>query len=319
MLKGLSPSVLAQLIEESTDAVVITDEQMRVLYVNSAMERLSGYQAGELLGESFNGLLPGNVATKHDGYVTNYYSATRSSSILGRVREFAIRHRTGELIPVELKAMDLGWEAGKHYLGAFLVDLRRRKEIEARNAALLAQLEQQALTDPLTGLPNRRAFELEATRALANSTRSGLPTSVGIADIDRFKKVNDEYGHAAGDIVLREAARIVQRTLRKGDLFGRWGGEEFCLLLPNARVQQATAVVERFRNELQNAQIFVGNRSTLNVTISVGLTILHDADTLDTALARADAALYQAKLTGRNRIVVSEASPGKEVSVRSGD
>jgi diguanylate cyclase (GGDEF)-like protein/PAS domain S-box-containing protein len=306
MIKALSTAILSYLIEESTDAVLIMDELCRVRYINAAMSRLSGYGAGELMGESLNGLLPDEVATQHDSYVENYLEGSRDSTVLGRVRELQLRHRTGEIIPIELKAVDLGTAAGTRYFGAFLVDLRRRRTIEAQNAALIAQLEQQALTDALTGVPNRRAFDLEAARVIALAKREGWPVALGIVDVDHFKKVNDQHGHAIGDTVLCNVARAIQNALRAGDLFVRIGGEEFGLFLPHATLAQAAAIAERVRNQIAENPIAVTADLRINVTISIGVAALTLDSSLDAALAQADAALYQAKLMGRNRIVVAQ-------------
>jgi diguanylate cyclase (GGDEF)-like protein/PAS domain S-box-containing protein len=306
MLNPLAPSILHYLIEEATDAVLIMDAHCRVRYVNPAMSKLSGYGTGELIGESLNGLLPDVVAPHHDAYVLGYIDGTRTATVLGRVRELALRHRTGEIIPIELKAVDLGLELGTRYFGAIIIDLRQRKASEAENAALVSQLEQQALTDPLTGLPNRRAFDLEASRVMAHAKREGWPVTVGIADIDWFKKVNDQYGHAAGDTVLRSVAQATQTLVRGGDLFGRIGGEEFGLLLPRATASQATAIAERIRILLAGTPITLASHATISITISIGLAELDPRNSFESALAQADAALYQAKLTGRNRVVVAQ-------------
>jgi diguanylate cyclase (GGDEF)-like protein/PAS domain S-box-containing protein len=282
------------------------DAHCRVRYVNPAMSKLSGYGTGELIGESLNGLLPDVVAPHHDAYVLGYIDGTRTATVLGRVRELALRHRTGEIIPIELKAVDLGLELGTRYFGAIIIDLRQRKASEAENAALVSQLEQQALTDPLTGLPNRRAFDLEASRVMAHAKREGWPVTVGIADIDWFKKVNDQYGHAAGDTVLRSVAQATQTLVRGGDLFGRIGGEEFGLLLPRATASQATAIAERIRILLAGTPITLASHATISITISIGLAELDPRNSFESALAQADAALYQAKLTGRNRVVVAQ-------------
>jgi len=306
MTSPIASAMFGHLVEESLDAVLIIDAQCRICYVNAAMEKLCGFKAGELVGESMNGLLPAAIAAVHDAYVRDYLNSLRPSTVLGRVREFELRHRSGELIPIELKAVDLGSDTGTRFLGAFMVDLRRRKAIEARNAALLSQLEQQALTDALTGLPNRRAFELEAARVMAHAKREGWPVTVGIADIDWFKKINDQYGHPVGDAVLRHVAHAIQTLVRAGDLFGRLGGEEFGLLLPNATTTQATVIAERIRSTLANSKFVASPEAHVATTISIGLATLDPAQSLDAALAQADAALYQAKLTGRNRVVVAQ-------------
>jgi len=306
MLNPLSTSIFQYLIEEATDAVVIMDADCRVRYVNPAMSKLAGYGTGELVGESLNGVLPDVFATGHDQHVRNYVAGTHTAGVLGRVRELALRHRSGEIIPVELKAVDLGLEDGVRYFGAIMIDLRRQRDIEAKNAALMAQLEQQALTDALTGLPNRRAFDLEAARVMAHAQREGWPVTVGLADIDWFKKVNDHYGHAAGDTVMQSIAQAIQNLVRGGDLFGRIGGDEFGLLMPRATAAQATAVAERIRAVLADTPIVLTTQESITITISIGLAQLDPEASLVDALAHADAALYKAKLMGRNKVVVAQ-------------
>lgn len=302
MPKELPAEILPQLIADSTDAVLIMDAHCRVRYVNHALSRLVGYGAGELIGESINGLLPEAVAAVHDDYVRRYLESTRESTMLGRIRELQMRHRVGELIPIELKAVDLGVAHGEHFFGGFITDLRPRRAIEAQNAALLAQLEKQALTDALTGLPNRRAFYDEAVRILARAGREGWPVVVGLLDLDWFKHVNDQHGHSSGDVVLCAAAREAQRHVRAGDLLGRIGGEEFGLLLPHSELPEAKHIAERIRRHVEQLEIEVVPKHAIRITLSIGLALVDTDAPLDSAMAAADAALYRAKQSGRNRV-----------------
>ncbi len=305
MISELPAPVLVRLIQESLDAVLIMDADSRIRYVNVAMEKLTGYQSSELINASLSRLLPDDVANHHHDYVQRYFARAQPSAVLGRVRGLTLRDRHGEIIPIDLKAVDLGTEGGVRYLGAFMTDMRLRKAVEAENAALLSQLEQQALTDALTGLPNRRAFDMDAARSIAFARRERWPVAVGMIDIDWFKRINDQFGHPAGDVVLKRVALAVQHLIRTGDLCGRIGGDEFGLLFPHATLEQAAAIAERIRAQLAYESIAeIG--ADARVGISVGLARLEPDDLIETALARADAALYQAKLTGRNRVVVSQ-------------
>ena len=178
------PEVLfSRLLEDALDAVIIIDEQCRIRYINGAMQALSGYASGELLGQTLNGLLPDAVGAQHDNLVLNYIRSSRSSSVLGKIREFAIRHRDAQMIPIEMKALDLGVVDGMRYFGAFLLDVRERRELAVKNASLLAQLEQQALHDALTALPNRRCAAHGGAGAARHGThyrRGGAPRWRGI-------------------------------------------------------------------------------------------------------------------------------------------
>ncbi|KAB8043966.1 diguanylate cyclase [Janthinobacterium aquaticum] len=302
-LAGTLPAVLfSRLLEDSLDAVVIIDEHCRICYINGAMQSLSGYASGELLGQTLNGLLPDAVAAQHDRMVIDYIRSSRTSSVLGKIREFAIRHRNAQMIPIEMKAMDLGMVDGVRYFGAFLLDVRARRELAEKNASLLAQLEQQALHDALTSLPNRRAYEAQAEQAMARAARSGGPLAVGVADLDHFKKINDRYGHAVGDAVLRTVAQVLRDTARITDLAARLGGEEFGLLFPDATLAQAHGVAERIRAAIANTPTLLPDGTPLQVTMSIGVAALPPGVTLDAAMSEADKALYAAKHQGRNQV-----------------
>jgi diguanylate cyclase (GGDEF)-like protein/PAS domain S-box-containing protein len=305
MTKDLPATLFARVLDESPDAAIIIDQHGTMCYLNTASQALTGYPPGEALGQPLDGLLPEGLVEKHRDYLLHYVSSGTTSTVLGHVREFAVRHRTGEMIPILLKAVDLGVDDGVRYFGAFMVDMRVRRAEEARTAALMAQLEQQAMTDPLTALPNRRAYDTELSRVAARSRRNHAPTSVGVADIDHFKQVNDQYGHPAGDLVLCEVGKAIERAARGTDFVARTGGEEFGMLFPDTSIEMARFVAERIRKSVAAASVTTADGETIRVTISIGLAALAADAAPEQALASADAALYQAKDRGRNRIEIA--------------
>lgn len=162
-----------------------------------------------------------------------------------------------------------------------------------------------ATSDELTGIYNRRGFEESAERAIRNAQRQRQPLTVVIADIDNFKTVNDQHGHSTGDRALKHFANRIERMVRRGDLIGRIGGEEFALLLVNTRAQDALEVVERIRRDI--AAMPVEGRAKIVMTASFGVTGLRPGDiSLAALLARADRALYRSKLDGRDRVTSAE-------------
>ncbi len=170
-----------------------------------------------------------------------------------------------------------------------------------------SELEQLAYYDPLTGLPNRRFFFDHANLILESSKRYRNPISLLIIDIDHFRKINDTYGHEAGDIVLKSFADILKKTIRQSDLAARLGGEEFVLLMPNATLQQGKVMAERVRVSFQNSLI-VYEEKEIRATLSVGLASFKSGiESIDDLIRMADEALYKAKELGRNRIEVYEA------------
>ena len=300
MIDTLPISIVSRLIEESPDAVLVIDEHGCIRYLNQSMQELSGYAPGEAIGQPLNGLLPAKDVSDHQNYLERFLESNNPANLLDAIREFAIRHRTGDMIPIEMKALDLGVFDSVRYFGAFMTDLRPRRQAEARNSALLAQLEQQALSDTLTGLPNRRAFENEAMRMVVRAKRSGSQITLGIADIDFFKKVNDTHGHPVGDEVLNAVSAVLTQAARASDFVARIGGEEFGLLFPEATPDTASAVAERMRNAVAGFPVITSGGVQLKITISIGLAPF--TGSLSEALSNADKALYKAKNNGRNRV-----------------
>lgn len=165
------------------------------------------------------------------------------------------------------------------------------------------ELERLAATDALTGAANRRHFMLRASEELTRSERSGEPFSILMMDIDHFKNVNDTHGHAAGDATLVAFAARTRDMLRAHDLFGRFGGEEFIVLLPGSGAGQAIGVAERIRSAMEHEPI-AGPAGELRVTVSIGIAEYgSDGDSVDALISAADDRLYRAKEGGRNRVV----------------
>ena len=177
--------------------------------------------------------------------------------------------------------------------------------IENRNNRI--DLEKQAYTDYLTGLNNRRSFIERTEIELYRKERYGREFSLIMFDIDYFKYINDRYGHNTGDLVLKEIANICRNVLREVDIVGRIGGEEFAILLPETDIVQATLVAERLRVSISNGKVFPTLNEEVKFAASFGVTFTKDANkSINELLNQADNALYKAKNSGRNRVVVSE-------------
>ncbi|MFN3614881.1 MAG: diguanylate cyclase, partial [Rubrimonas sp.] len=170
--------------------------------------------------------------------------------------------------------------------------------------ALNAELERRATTDPLTGLPNRRAFYEMAERELIRLRRFGEQMAVLMFDVDHFKKVNDTHGHDAGDVVLRVVAERLAAVIRKTDFLARLGGEEFVVLMPKTDMEGARVVAARLLSGVRGEPIRISNDVALTVTATLGVSLARAEDVgIDDALKRADLALYEGKAAGRNRVV----------------
>jgi len=178
------------------------------------------------------------------------------------------------------------------------------REIEVRS--ILVQANELANIDVLTFIPNRRKIIVELQEEVIRSDRYGTPLSISILDIDHFKRVNDTYGHTTGDEALRRVATRLREHIRHPDTIGRYGGEEFLIVLPNSEAKAASEQASRLCKEIRNTHIEVNNH-VLSVTISVGIAQFRvGQENWEGFLHRADEALYEAKNNGRDRWVVAE-------------
>ena len=173
------------------------------------------------------------------------------------------------------------------------------------------RLESMASTDSLTGLLNRKFFTQFATEEQMRMKRTDGMAAIAVFDIDHFKQVNDDYGHAVGDQVLQEIAALAYSELRGPfDRLGRWGGEEFVMLLSSVSLDQAVQVGERVRQRIASHSLEVG-KSKVSVTASFGIALLDSDASIDSIIEKADLAMYQSKANGRNRVTVSCESHAK--------
>ena len=186
---------------------------------------------------------------------------------------------------------------------------RAQQELRIRNVelkAVLAQADEISNTDALTFLPNRRKIIVELQEEVIRSNRYKTPLSISILDIDHFKKVNDTYGHTTGDETLRSVAARFREHIRHPDVIGRYGGEEFLIVLPNSEVKAAADQANRLCQQIRGMQINA-NENVLSVTISIGVAQFKvGEENWEGFLHRADEALYKAKADGRDRWVVAE-------------
>ncbi|TFW29264.1 GGDEF domain-containing protein [Massilia arenosa] len=189
--------------------------------------------------------------------------------------------------------------------------LEARQEVEdaeERIAKLEAQLQHMSelvREDQLTGSLNRRGLDDVFERETARADRRGTPLCLAILDLDDFKRLNDTYGHLAGDEALKHLVRIVKGTLRSIDVIARFGGEEFCIIMPETTVEAASATMTRLQRELTK-HFFMHDNEKVLITFSCGVALRYPNESQDALVARADKAMYQAKQSGKNRVVVAE-------------
>ncbi|MCF8482044.1 MAG: cache domain-containing protein [Rhodospirillum sp.] len=286
----------AQVFDSSGEAMIITDADNRILAINPAFTRITGYQADEARGRDPKFLESG----RHD---PSFFRALWKDVIEsdGWSGEIWNRRRDGEVFPSWLAINPVRDEIGTitHYIGT-LTDITQRKAAEEKIREL-------AFYDPLTQLPNRRLLRDRLEQAIAASNRTGFHGAVLFIDLDNFKTLNDTRGHDVGDLLLVEVAQRLRHCLRDQDTVARLGGDEFVVVLVHLSRNEADAatqverVGEKIMLSLNKPYNLAGNRH--DITPSIGACLFHWAqESTDTLLRHADTAMYQAKQRGRNRL-----------------
>lgn len=317
---------LSRAVEQSPSSVMITDAMGNIEYVNPNFVETSGYSYEEALGKKPSILKSGVHPPK-------FYQILWETILSGKEwrKEFCNRKKNGELY-WELQSISPLRDADgniTHFLALKIDDTERKRaeeklkvytsKLERSNTIkdslieelqeLKKKLEVSAKTDPLTGLANRRGMieKVEYERFRFNRNKKAF--AFVISDIDHFKKVNDTYGHDAGDFVLRHVAHHFKDFSRKQDVVCRWGGEEFLMLLPETDLNGAILLAEKFRARIEK-EAFEHNGQVLRITMSFGLSIFEESDQdIDACIKRADKCLYIAKVSGRNRIISTINTP----------
>jgi diguanylate cyclase (GGDEF)-like protein/hemerythrin-like metal-binding protein/PAS domain S-box-containing protein len=281
------------------DMLCVTDREARFLRVNHAFEQVLGYVADELEGHLFTEFIhPEDLGT-----LENWNDQLRQTRfVTGLVNRY--RHKDGSWRYLEWRAL-----LGEKHVYSSARDITAYKEMEHRLQAMTADLKQQishletvSVTDELTGLFNRHHFETRLEQEAERADRHDTPLSMALLDIDRFKRLNDTWGHPVGDEVLRAVARVLTDTCRKSDSVFRVGGEEFVVLMPETPALGAVAAAEKIRQALSEAHHPIAGA----FTASFGVALRERGESTRRWYKRADAALYQAKETGRNRVVLAE-------------
>jgi urea transport system substrate-binding protein len=216
--------------------------------------------------------------------------------------DLRIKDRRGRVYHMTAAARPLTFEGQSSYLVS-LADVTHIREIEERLRVVNGELRHLATTDPLTNISNRRHFLESVLLSMEALREQKRPSAMFMLDVDVFKDVNDHYGHDVGDQVLVEIVQMARLTLRKTDLFGRLGGDEFAGLLLDADTAQAFAMLDRLRSKLASIRINA-EKEVVSFTASIGMTSVAQDDSYESALKRADEALYKAKETGRNRVFI---------------
>jgi diguanylate cyclase (GGDEF)-like protein/PAS domain S-box-containing protein len=294
----VSPNFYKDCLDRLQDGVYFVDTTRRITYWNQGAEQLTGYSAREAIGRyCFDNFL---VHVDEQGRALCFNGCPLASTIGdGRHREAEVyfRHKSGHRVPVSVKVAPITDGAGR-ILGAveLFSDVTAKKNIERR----AGELEGLAFLDALTGVPNRRYIELKVRQAIQEVGEFGRSIGLIMLDVDHFKKVNDSYGHEAGDEALRAVCNTIASNLRQEDTVGRLGGEEFLILVTDVNATSLSVFAERCRMLIAESGVPVQD-GILRVTVSVGATLINHGDSEQSAIKRADELMYKSKMSGRNQ------------------
>lgn len=309
----LIPIARGRLIENMSDGVLVMDVQGRIVDINPAMETFLDAPSSSFIGKNVSEAI-------------NIWSESTEHLLTGLETRTELRlpHKTSRYLDLRVTPL---YDSDQSLSGRLIIfrDITDRKEVEKdlRHALdrlqgqlieiglLQSQLREQAIRDALTNIFNRRYMEETLERELARAEREVYPLCIVMMDIDHFKDVNDVYGHAAGDTVLKKLADMLTRQSRQGDFVCRFGGEEFVLVMPNIGIDVATSRANSLLNSISSLFVSFG-KFNLTITVSMGVSWYPaHGKTKEDLLHTADKALYAAKHAGRNRISVYQETQKK--------
>ncbi len=288
------------IISDLHEGVYFVDKDRGITFWNNGAEKITGFTARDMIGKYCYDNLLNHVDSEGNQLCLDgcpLHETLRDGE--PRKAQVYLHHKNGHRVRVDIMIKPLLVDGV--IIGAAEVfsnaDLNETPELS------LKELEHLALFDQLTELPNRRYIDTFLDHQMRDLEVLGIPFGMLMMDLDFFKRVNDQYGHNAGDAVLKMVSKTFQSALRKNDFVGRWGGEEFVAALRGVSEAELRAIAEKVRTMVEKSELtWEGNR--LNVTISIGGTIVQKGDCANALTARADAALYKSKNEGRNRVTV---------------
>lgn len=298
------------LFENANDMIILIGLDRKILDINERGLRIIGYGRDEVMGRLTSDFV---IPQEGDEGVMNQLRV----GVEVPLAERKILRGDGREIYVEVNLILVRDEDGNPlYVQGIMRDITQRKLEESETQLNLFEMERLAMTDPLTGLMNRRAIEAVTKSVRQHVEADGGKMCLLMIDMDRLKEINDVYGHQAGDAALRHLAAQLEKSKRQNDWAGRWAGDEFLVVLSNGGVDYGLLVAERLRENIENNNVLSG-KDKFQVTISIGVVECDSSESIcrfEDLIYRVDKALYQSKKGGRNKVVVYEDGDEEQVS-----
>ena len=292
-----SANLYRSILNNLNDGVYFVNLDRQIIYWNKAAEEISGYSAEEVIGKDCGSNLLNHIdVTGKPLCIVG--CPLYASMIDGKQRkdEVFLRHKSGHRVPVLVNIFPVT-EDGK-IIGAAEVFTPNSPVVYDDD--LIEQLSNMAMRDALTGLVNRRYMQSFVEFKINEMRRFNALTAVLFMDIDNFSAVNNTHGHDVGDDVLKKITESIKKYMRKSDKVGRWGGEEFVGVYVVKDTYEAPIIAEKVRMLVANTE--TGGENPVSVTASIGITMIHPEDTVDSVIERADRLMYESKKSGKNKV-----------------
>ena len=291
-----------EILDNLYDGVFFVNKEGCVTYWNKGATSLTGYNSGEVQGRNYCDIIhpldkQGKELCESDSCpVRRVFDISAITEV-----EAYICHKEGHLLPISIRIAPVR-EVDQQFVVA--VEIHSNSSPRYAMRQRLEELQELAMHDQLTGIANRRFVEISLAARLEELKRYGFGFSVLFIDVDHFKKVNDAHGHNTGDRVLKMISTTIANSLRSFDIVGRWGGEEFIVLLINTKAEDLFKLTDRLRRLVESSSLTLDTGESLNVTVSIGVTAAQKEDTVESLVERADKLMYESKRRGRNQVSV---------------
>ncbi len=276
--------IFEEIFQQSINAQLLVDSlSKRIIRVNQVAEKIFGYVEKDLIGEKFTNFL---ISNNDDTFKRNVFTLQNFITV------------NGEELSLEMYLADIS----KYENNVILVtiqDVNYRIETERKLRNTLKKMRLLSTTDELTSINNRRSMMKKINYELVRLERNKEPFALILCDVDNFKAINDTNGHDAGDFILQEIANLMVNAVRKQDIVGRWGGDEFLLLLPQTTLEGGFKLAENIRKMIWKHP-FSYQKLDMKITLTLGISAYRESENVDECLKRADLALYEGKKAGRN-------------------
>jgi len=291
-----------EILDNLYDGIFFVNDKGAITYWNNGAVKLTGYPPPDVINKNYCDIFKplnkfgNNLCEFGDCPIRHVLTSSQLMEI-----DAYIRHKDGHLLPISIRIAPVR-EVERQFVVA--VEIHSRNSPRYALHQRLEELQEMAMYDALTGIANRRYTEMSLETRLEELRRYNWSFAVMFMDVDNFKNLNDNYGHSVGDRALKMIGSTMMNSLRSFDIIGRWGGEEFVVILVNVPDDELFKIADRFRCLVENSRLPLENDETLSVTVSAGVTAAHIGETVQTLIDRADKLMYQSKQRGKNLVSI---------------